>query len=197
MSVRLPDAAASAYRFPLLIKHLLRTALATASAQTIVYSDRHRYTYAEFSARVGRLATALAGLGVQPGTTVAVLDWDSHRYLECYFAVPMMGAVLQWVSSLRLEEIIASHPEVAEVAVIAVPHARWGERPHALVVPRPMQGAALRPQDILEYIGQHIQQGAIPRYAMPDRVVIVERLEKTTVGKIDKRALRERYRGRQ
>jgi fatty-acyl-CoA synthase len=99
----------------------------------------------------------------------------------------------EWVSSLRLEEIIASHPEVAEVAVIAVPHARWGERPHALVVPRPTQGAALRPQDILEHVGQHVQQGAIPRYAMPDRVVIVERLEKTTVGKVDKRALRERY----
>src|SRR4029078_11798373 len=44
--------------------------------------------------RVRRLASALAGLGVKPGSTVAVMDWDSHRYLECFFAVAMRGAVL-------------------------------------------------------------------------------------------------------
>jgi fatty-acyl-CoA synthase len=47
---------------------------------------------------VHRLASALAGLGVKPGATVAMMDWDSHRYLECFFAVPMMGAVLHTVN---------------------------------------------------------------------------------------------------
>src|SRR5262249_34114870 len=40
----------------------------------------------------------LASQGVKPGSTVAMMDWDSHRYLECFFAVPMMGAVLHMVN---------------------------------------------------------------------------------------------------
>ena len=89
---------ASAYAYPLLIKQLLHTPRATAGAQEIVYRDRFRYTYNDFFGRIGKLANALAGLGVGPGNTVAVMDWDSHRYLECFFAVPMMGAVLQTVN---------------------------------------------------------------------------------------------------
>ena len=57
-----------------------------------------RYTYATLAERVRRLASALAALGVEPGSTVAMMDWDSHRYLECFFAVPMMGAVLHTVN---------------------------------------------------------------------------------------------------
>ena len=57
-----------------------------------------RYTYATLAERVRRLASALAALGVAPGSTVAIMDWDSHRYLECFFAVPMMGAVLHTVN---------------------------------------------------------------------------------------------------
>ncbi len=55
-------------------------------------------TYREFNERLGRLANALDSLGAKPGEIVGVLDWDSHRYLECYFAVPMMGSVLQTVN---------------------------------------------------------------------------------------------------
>jgi len=64
----------------------------------IVYADRARYTYAALRERVGRLASALARLGVRPGDTVGVMDWDTHRYLECFFAVPMMGAVLHTIN---------------------------------------------------------------------------------------------------
>jgi len=88
----------SAYGFPLLIKQLLLTPLATNPAQEIVYAERHRYTYAAFSRRIARLAHTLTALGVHGGDTVAVMDWDSHRYLECFFAVPMLGAVLQTVN---------------------------------------------------------------------------------------------------
>ena len=52
---------------------------------------------------IQRLANTLAGLGVAMGDTVAVMDWDSHRYLESYFAVPMMGSVLFNVN-VRLSE---------------------------------------------------------------------------------------------
>ena len=55
-------------------------------------------TYRQFRERVRRLAAALLGLGVKPGDTVAVIDWDSHRYLECFYAVPMIGAVLHTVN---------------------------------------------------------------------------------------------------
>ena len=95
MSASLIQHTPSAYDYPLLIKHLLHTPLATAPDHEIVYRDRSRYTYRTLRQRIGRLAAGLAALGVKPGDTVAVMDWDSHRYLECYFAIPMMGAVLQ------------------------------------------------------------------------------------------------------
>jgi fatty-acyl-CoA synthase len=98
MPVRLAEAASNAYQYPLLIRHLLHTPLATAPTQQIVYRDRVRYDYTEFHRRIGRLAQALSRLGVESGMTVAVMDWDSHRYLECFFAIPMMGAVLQTVN---------------------------------------------------------------------------------------------------
>lgn len=97
----------SAYSYPLLIKHLLHTPLAHAPEQEIVYRDLKRYDYRTLRQRIGQLANGLDSLGVQPGDTVAVMDWDSHRYLECYFAVPMMGAVLQMVNvRLSPEQIL-------------------------------------------------------------------------------------------
>src|SRR5262245_18285099 len=88
----------AAYGYPLLVKHLLHTALATAPDQEIVYRDLTRYDYRTLRQRVGQLAIALGLMGVKPGNTEAVMDWVSHRYLECYFAVSMMGAVLQTVN---------------------------------------------------------------------------------------------------
>ncbi|NTV94294.1 MAG: fatty acid--CoA ligase [Thiobacillus sp.] len=98
MAIKLVPPAPSAYSFPLLIKHLLLTPMATAPEQVITYQGRVRHSYREFGARISRLADGLARLGVESGQTVAVMDWDSHRYLECFFAVPMMGAVLQTVN---------------------------------------------------------------------------------------------------
>lgn len=97
----------SAYRYPLLIKHLLHAPLRHAPDQEIVYRDLVRYDYRTLEQRIGRLANGLASLGVEPGETVGVLDWDSHRYLECYFAVPGMGAVLHMVNvRLSPEQIL-------------------------------------------------------------------------------------------
>jgi fatty-acyl-CoA synthase len=98
MPIRLAARARDCYSYPLLVKHLLHAPLATAPHQEIVYRDRSRYTYLTFAARIAKLAAGLAGLGVATGTTVAVMDWDSHRYLESFFAIPMMGAVLQTVN---------------------------------------------------------------------------------------------------
>src|SRR5579863_8923982 len=93
----------TAYAYPLLIKQLLLTPFVQAQDEEIVYRDQFRMTYATLRERIGRLANGLSQLGVQHGSTVGVMDWDSHRYLESYFAVPMMGAVLQTVN-VRLSE---------------------------------------------------------------------------------------------
>ncbi len=107
MSVKQIVKTPSAYDYPLLIKNLLRTPLIYAPDQEIIYRDRMRYTYRMLNERIGRLAGGLAGLGVKPGDTVAVMDWDSHRYLECFFGVPMMGATLHTINiRLSPEQLI-------------------------------------------------------------------------------------------
>ncbi len=105
--IKLIDRTPSAYEFPLLIKHLLRTPLIHAPNQEIVYREFKRYDYRTLGERVGRLANALESLGVGSGATVGVMDWDSHRYLECYYAIPMMGAILHTVNiRLSPEQIL-------------------------------------------------------------------------------------------
>ena len=97
----------AAYGFPLLIKGLLESGVTRAPEQEIVSANQNRLTYWQFAERVGRLASGLAGLGVERGDTVAIMDWDTHRYLECFFAVPMMGAVLHTVNvRLSPEQIL-------------------------------------------------------------------------------------------
>lgn len=98
MPLRFAEKALEAYQFPLTIRHLLDSALMTAGDQRIVYRDQSAYTYREFVGRIGRLASLLEHSGAEQGMTIAMMDWDSHRYLEAYFAVPMMGAVLQTVN---------------------------------------------------------------------------------------------------
>ena len=98
--------ASTAYSYPLLIKHLLHTPLACNPDQEIV-SGKNRYSYRTLRQRIGQLASGLTALGVTRGSTVAVMDWDNHRYLECFFAVPMMGAVLHTINvRLSPEQIL-------------------------------------------------------------------------------------------
>src|SRR5271170_5769984 len=107
MNGRMIAATPSAYRYPLLIKKLLHAPMMQAPKREIVYRDLKRLTYAELWDRIGRLASALAAIGVRPGDTVGVLDWDSNRYLEAFFAIPMMGAVLQTVNVRLSREQVA------------------------------------------------------------------------------------------
>ena len=107
MAGRLIEIAKSAYNYPLLFKQLWHAPLRNAPDQEVVYRDQTRLTYREVRQRIGRLASALTELGVQPGDTVGVMEWDSHRFLEAAFAVPMMGAVLQTINvRLSPEQII-------------------------------------------------------------------------------------------
>ncbi len=98
MGVRLVQPTPSAYSFPLLIKNLIKPAQISFPDREIIYRDQHRYTYRDFAGRVNKLANMLESQGVKQGDIVAVMDWDSHRYLECFFGVPMLGAVLHTVN---------------------------------------------------------------------------------------------------
>jgi fatty-acyl-CoA synthase len=92
----------------------------------------------------------------------------------------------EWISSIDVETMIMGHPKVLEAAVIAVPHPKWVERPLACVVPKP--GVSVEPAEILEYL-----KPKLAKWALPDEVVLIEAVPKTSVGKFDKKVLRERF----
>lgn len=108
------------YDYQLTLDKLLRAPLAYNPGGEIIYRDIVCHTYRDMYERVHKLANVLSGLGVQQGDTVAVLDYDSHRYLECFFAIPMMGAVLQTVNFRLSSEQIAytlNHTEAGTILV--------------------------------------------------------------------------------
>ena len=107
LKTKILEPAQGAYQYPLLIKSLLLSGKRYETDQEIVYADKLRYSYRTLNERIHRLANALTAAGVKAGDTVAILDWDSHRYLECFFAVPMIGAILHTVNiRLSPEQII-------------------------------------------------------------------------------------------
>jgi fatty-acyl-CoA synthase len=93
----------------------------------------------------------------------------------------------EWISSIALENIAVSHPDVAEAAVVAIRHPKWDERPLLLVVPRPDH--TVDPESVLQ-----IYQGQVAKWWLPDAVVVVDELPHTATGKLLKTALRTQYR---
>ena len=108
------------YKYPLIIKKLLNTPLTYSPNKEIVYRDRVRLTYRTLYERINRLANGLEKLGVKSGNTVCVFDYDSHRYLEAYFAVPMMGAVLHTMNWRLPPETILYTMNHAEDDIVLV-----------------------------------------------------------------------------
>jgi fatty-acyl-CoA synthase len=94
----------------------------------------------------------------------------------------------EWISSVDLENAIMGHPKVMEAAVIAVTHPKWQERPLALIAPLPQFRDAVTKEEILEYL-----TGKVARWWLPDDVVFIDQVPKTSVGKFNKRALREKF----
>ena len=109
---------ASAVEPALVINRILEAGVRKAPNQTITYNGRD-YTYREFEERVHRLAGALAAQGIKPGDTVAVMDWDTNRYLEAFFAIPMLGAVLHTVHvRLSPEQILYTINHAKDDAIL-------------------------------------------------------------------------------
>jgi fatty-acyl-CoA synthase len=92
----------------------------------------------------------------------------------------------EWISSITLENLAVSHPDVAEAAVIAARHPKWDERPLLLVVPAP--GRSITPEDVLK-----IYEGKVAKWWLPDAILVVDELPHTATGKLQKTALRGRY----
>jgi len=99
----------------------------------------------------------------------------------------------EWVSSLEMENLISQHEAVLEVGVIGVPDERWGERPFAMVVVKAAFQGKLTGDDIRDFLQQFVEEGRISKWAVPDRVLIVDEIPKTSVGKIDKREMRKKF----
>jgi fatty-acyl-CoA synthase len=92
----------------------------------------------------------------------------------------------EWISSVELENEIMGHPKVAEAAVIGVAHPKWSERPLACVVVVP--GETLTREEVLEYL-----DGRVAKWWLPDDVVFIDEVPKTSVGKFSKKTLRDRF----
>jgi fatty-acyl-CoA synthase len=110
------------YQYPLIIKKILSTGVIYGQNQEIVYRDTFRYRYEDMYERVHRLANGLASLGVKKGDVIGLLDFDSHRSLECFFAIPMMGAVMHTLNyRLSPEQLVytINHGEDSVILVHA------------------------------------------------------------------------------
>jgi fatty-acyl-CoA synthase len=92
----------------------------------------------------------------------------------------------EWISSIDLENLAVGHPKVSEAAVIGVKHPKWDERPLLVVVLK--QGQSATREEILAYM-----EGKIAKWWMPDDVAFVEEIPHTATGKIQKVALRDRF----
>ncbi|MCU1353174.1 MAG: long-chain fatty acid--CoA ligase, partial [Acidimicrobiales bacterium] len=116
---------------------------------------------------------------------VATIDAEGYiRLVDRTKDVVKSGG--EWISSVELENEIMAHPSVAEAAVIGLPHPKWGERPLACVVVK--EGATLTKDEILAHL-----DGRVAKWWLPDDVVFIEEVPKTSVGKFSKKDLRTRF----
>ncbi len=112
---------------------------------------------------------------------------DGHGYMRIVDRTKdVVKSGGEWISTVELENEIMGHPKVAEAAVIGVRHPKWQERPLACVVVR--EGEELTKDEVLSFL-----DGRVAKWWMPDDVVFVEEIPKTSVGKFSKKDLRIRF----
>jgi acyl-CoA synthetase (AMP-forming)/AMP-acid ligase II len=112
---------------------------------------------------------------------------DAHGYIQLRDRTKdVIKSGGEWISSVELENEIMAHPAVAEAAVIGLPHSKWGERPLACVVLR--EGEAATKEELVAFL-----DGRVVKWWMPDDVVFVTEIPKTSVGKFSKKDLRTQF----
>ena len=118
---------------------------------------------------------------------VAVIDRHGYiRLVDRTKDVIKSGG--EWISSVDLENELMGHPQIAEAAVIGVTHPKWSERPLACVVVRP--GETLSKEEVLAFLADKVA-----KWWLPDDVVFVDEIPKTSVGKFSKKDLRAKFEG--
>ena len=98
----------------------------------------------------------------------------------------MIKSAGEWISSIDLENTIMQHPKVLEAAVIGIPHEKWQERPCACVVPRPEHKDTIKKEEIIKFL-----ENKVAKWWLPDEVVFLKEIPKTSVGKFSKKELRK------
>ena len=99
----------------------------------------------------------------------------------------------EWISSLQIEDIVSKCKGVKEVAAIGIKDVKWGERPIIIVAKIVTENAEDITKRIKERISNEIEKGVLSKWAMPDKIEYVKEIEKTSVGKVNKKLLREKY----
>jgi fatty-acyl-CoA synthase len=117
---------------------------------------------------------------------------DARGYLKITDRIKdVIKTAGEWTSSLQLEDVVAQHPAVLEVAVIGVADEKWGERPLALVVLKPECVGTVSEHAIRNFAAHLVDSTGISRHGVLLQVRFVKALAKTSVGKINKREMRE------
>jgi fatty-acyl-CoA synthase len=112
---------------------------------------------------------------------------DAHGYIRLVDRTKdLIKSGGEWISSVALENELMAHPKIREAAVIGVPHPRWSERPLACVVLEP--GEEMTVAEVIDHLAP-----SVAKWQLPDDVVFIDEVPKTSVGKFSKRTLRERF----
>jgi fatty-acyl-CoA synthase len=117
-----------------------------------------------------------------------IATMDSEGYLKIVDrSKDLIKSGGEWISSVDLENTLVAHPAVREAAVIGVPHPKWQERPLAILVRK--EGASVSVTELRAFLAQKFA-----KWQLPDDFVFVDELPHTSVGKLLKMKLREKYR---
>ncbi len=134
----------------------------------------------------------LWGGGYMHTGDVATIDPDGYiRIADRLKDIVKSGG--EWISSILLENIIMEKPGVRRAAVVPMKDVKWGERPFALVILDPDYIGKVGEDDIRLHVASYVERGVISKIAIPENVRFVAELPLTSVGKIDKKALRANY----
>ena len=132
----------------------------------------------------GRVSRSPRTAGSSTGDVATI---DAHGYIRLVDRTKdLIKSGGEWISSVEIENELMAHPKMAEAAVIGVPHPKWAERPLACVVVKP--GEELTKDEVIDFLAPKLA-----KWQLPDDVVFIDEVPKTSVGKFSKKDLRARF----